>query len=326
MGGTASLENYPKLKELSRFSQRKLAALRRDLEHTLSSKRNARRCCVVAVGSVARKEAFRESDLDFFLIGDKGLKLSYFDNCLDDIRRVVKKHMPNKPGTTDTFGHEAYESIEELVTNIGGDQDYNVKFTRRMLFLLEGAWLFNENKFLECRKRLLEKYIKERTGSAPLNYFFLNDIIRYYRTIATDYEFKVTEDHKRWGLRNIKLRFSRKLLYFSGLLVVAETTRGTQAERIEKTVELLNMTPVDRVQYLLDASIAERILDKYEIFSKKISTGAVRKRLEKVDRRTRHEQPDYRELRDLGKEFTDDLVAAIEGYSADERFQTALLF
>lgn len=320
------MEGYPKLQEVAHFSEQKLSQVREDLDNMLALRTNASKFCIVAVGSLARKEASEGSDLDFFMISDKGLKPSYFEENIDDIRAIIKTHMPRDPGNTGTFGYSAFESIEELVSNIGGDYDNNVKFTRRMLFLLEGTWLFNEQKFVKYRNALLERYIKEKTGEANLNYFFLNDVIRYYRTIATDYEFKVTEDGKEWGLRNIKLRFSRKLLYFSGLLVVAATTTGSQSIRIRDTVELLNMTPIERVSHLVAPELATPILQKYEKFSKKISMQAVRKRLQEVERQARSKHKDYRELRDLGNEFTEDLVAALNSYNPDSKFRTALLF
>jgi len=45
--------------------------------------------------------------------------------------------------------------------------------------------------------------------------FLLHDLIRYYRTICVDFEYKTYENGKPWGDRNIKIQFSRKFLYFS---------------------------------------------------------------------------------------------------------------
>lgn len=82
---------------------------------------------------------------------------------------------------------------------------------------------------------------RDASANSDLDYLLLNHgaltnsdcddihLIRYHKTIAVDFEFKTSEDDKSWGIRNIKLLFSRNLLYFSGILVAAESIDKSQA-------------------------------------------------------------------------------------------------
>ena len=73
--------------------------------------------------------------------------------------------------------------------------------------------LQRQDQLYDLRREILERYVANEIADHQLALFLLNDIIRYYRTVAVDYEFKTieNEDPKPWALRNIKLVFSRKL-------------------------------------------------------------------------------------------------------------------
>jgi len=67
---------------------------------------------------------------------------------------------------------------------------------------------------------LLKRYLVDDFGyamppkaAARVPRFLLNDLVRYWRTMAVDFAAKRRErEGAGWGLRNFKLRMSRKLI------------------------------------------------------------------------------------------------------------------
>ncbi len=292
---------YRSIAECEKFSTEKIEKIRKKLDF-LHDKHSSKKFCIVATGSFGRFEASVESDIDLFVVSDDDLGESFLDEIKDDIEKVILAEVPKPLGDTKIFGFDICVNKEKLLSNIGGNGDSNESLTRRMLFLLEGKWLFNKDKFEHYRDALIKKYTKEDSPNHQINKFFLNDIVRYYRTIATDFEYKITEG-KSWGLRNVKLLFSRKLLYFSGIIVVAETPYKTWQEKVKTTKELLELPPLRRILKLSN-TFPEDLFSQYDTFLGKISDTEIRAQLDEIKKENRNDESEFADLRGLGVKFS----------------------
>ena len=158
--------------------------------------------------------------------------------------------------------------------------------------------------------------------------FLLNDIIRYYRTVAVDYEFKTTEqaNPKPWAIRNIKLVFSRKLLYTSGLFSVAMTVDRTRDKKVEILEDLFAIPVLERMTSICGRANMERVLESYNRFLENLEDVEVRKHLEKL-KKSEREDPDFRELKDEGHHFTRELLRLFENtFDSTHPIRRAVVF
>lgn len=274
-------------------------------------------------GSFARKEASEGSDVDFYIVTKTE------DTCpdwADDAKTAIEKIVPVSPAEDGAFYH--VEQLETLIRNIGGANDDNHNITRRMLLLLEGEWLFNEAGLRDIRRRILERYIADNITDHQLALFLFNDVVRYYRTMAVDYEFKTveTEEVKPWAIRNIKLIFSRKLLYASGLFSVATTAERTRSQKISELERLFNLTVIDRMESICGPR-SRRMLQSYDHFLSKLGDPAVRKHLKSLQKDQRQHDVIFRELKNEGHHFTRELLKLFEStFDSTHPIRRAIIF
>lgn len=272
---------------------------------------------VLTCGSYARREASAASDIDFFVITGQPAPLNGQQirpsslPWLESAKSTIAEIVPIEPAEGGAFAK--VEHRDSMLVNIGGDNDSNQKITRRMLFLLEGEWLCNAEGLKAARRQILERYIGEGMTDHQLALFLLNDIIRYYRTIAVDYEFKTAEGEnpRPWGIRNIKLVFSRKLLYASGLFSVAITADRAREEKITLLETLFDLPVIDRMSSICGNSNMEPVLSSYDRFIERLECPKVRLHLKELQRLERTDSL-FRELKNEGHHFTRELLKLFE--------------
>lgn len=279
-------------------------ALRKELAETLSLDGSH----IVAVcGSYARKEAAGPSDVDYFIVSEK--EDGRQEHLLENINKIVARLglKPPSPGGAFAGNH----TRQSIVQNIGGTNDSNEDITRRMLLLLEGDWLFGEEGFRNLRRQILETYVGKEIRDHHIALFLLNDIIRYWRTICVDYEYKTTTEEKPWAIRNVKLVFSRKLFYASGLFSVASTADMSRKSKIERLEELFDLHPLKRVVEICGEEATGPMLRCYDFFLECITDNEKRHRLEALKKSERSDSL-FREIKNEGYRFTRELMKLFE--------------
>ena len=323
------LADFPALDEARRFTEDKLKQIRSALDSELKNSPHKEKITIVTVGSYSRGEASESSDLDLYILFDSDRDAEdVIGTELGNLQKILDSYVPTETGSTGTFGADVCIRFTNILSNIGGKDDTNADITRRLLFLLEGTWLYGEARFRQYRQDLLARYIKPNGSDGKLARFLLNDIIRYYRTIATDFEYKVSDQQQEWGLRQVKLRFSRKILYFSGIVAVAETADLAQRQTLEKIGEWFDCQGLEKIYRASpELSQTRQVLQLYECFLEQISNPDTRQALEQLQKEERDRCRPYCELREKGNELSDVLAEWLRVQYPDEhQIHQALLF
>jgi len=127
-------KNYNKISELSNYSNDKLAKIRLALEEELNVIDFKDNFSVITTGSYGRMEASDESDMDFFIICDSQESKEKILKISKQISESIKEYVPKNTGSTGTFGESAINTIDEISSNIGGQDDSNELLTRKILY------------------------------------------------------------------------------------------------------------------------------------------------------------------------------------------------
>ncbi|WP_198430774.1 hypothetical protein, partial [Rhodococcus rhodochrous] len=198
------------------------------------------------------------SDLDYLLIGDVDgaadplLKLR--DRVVDDLSsKMVDDVKLSKPGASGIFGEIVRPA--GIVKNIGLDADTNITTTRRLLLLEESVSLLSPNSHRQLLRDILQRYLELRKpNSRRVPRVLLNDIIRYWRTLAVDYHAKSSPPHPPYSLRYLKLVIPRQLCFVSSIAPLF-------------LLSMNDSDDIDETEFLLEAFTQPAMLRLANLFS-----------------------------------------------------------
>lgn len=142
-----------------------------------------------------------------------------------------------------------------------------------------------------------------------------------------DFENKTFERNKAWGPRNVKLRFSRKLLYFSGILIAAEMANLDYDEKIARMLSLLAKPPLERIRQVCGQK-SDEALRIYDYFLNQFSRAEVRSEVASVNQNDGSVETSraFAALKDRSGEFSRALIGLLrQQYREDHPIHEALL-
>lgn len=288
----------------------------------LDGLRMDRQAAVVLMGSWGRHELTTGSDDDYVVLV-RGLSPAGggWGSAHDTAAAVAERFARDPggfsaPGRQGVFAEVVYSAD---LLRVGLDDDTNTNLTRRMLLVLESVAVVHGDVLAGVRLDLIQDYLRDALRDHRPPRFLLNDLVRYWRTIGVDF---VAKDRERggagWGLRNAKLRTSRKLLFASGLLPVLRCHELRAEEIAPFLAEQFAMPPTDRVAdaFLRYGAVAQgaEALGAYDAFIALLDDDEARAELGALgSRASAGDSPRWREVAELGATIEECLLGLLFG-------------
>lgn len=288
---------------------------------------------VVVFGSLAREEWTSQSDLDWTYLIDGQANSDHLT-----IAQAIKRELEDK--FREPSPHGAFASLvfsHELVHKIGGQDDTNRNTTQRMLLLLESVAIGSkaQEAYERVVRAVIGRYLEEDAHLLTSNgqkykvpRFLLNDIVRFWRMMAVDFASKQRDrGGKGWGLRNLKLRMSRKLLFASGLLtcfgchfdpaaapVLGASPGELQADLIGYLRKQFRLTPLDvfangATLYEIPEVATKLLFKSYDEFLGMLQDDVLRKHLDDLRAENADRDRVFGEVRRISRDFQNALDA-----------------
>ncbi len=287
---------------------------------------------IVLFGSIARNEYSLQSDIDWTLLIDGQANPRHYSVHKGIENELISEGF-TEPGVSGLFGQITFS--QTLIHNIGGENDTNHNLTRRILLLLESIPVqvhrgYSSKTYERVIKSILSSYISNDTSfkskkgkQNKVPRFLLNDIVRLWRTMCVDFAYKQKDfDNPKWGLRNIKLRMSRKMSYMKGLFLVYSCYKNPKLDisKPENIIDFLfnkiKLTPLELALELanegaLSIRTVNSMLKHYDSFLKLISTKTQRDKLKNINPDNAYSNKEFVAAREITIKFQKSIESLI---------------
>jgi hypothetical protein len=170
-------------------------------------------------------------------------------------------------------------SIHNLTKTLGTPEDDATNtFTARILLLLESTPILGDEIYGEIIKEVLEIYWRDFEDNATkfIPGFLANDVLRLWRTFCVNYEARTESDtaekKAKRKVKNYKLKHSRLMTCYSGILVLLWIYSKNGTVTVTDAFNMTMLNPTKRIEMLISnsdgelASDLEILLRRYDRF------------------------------------------------------------
>ena len=227
---------------------------------------------LAVAGSLGRLEAMKESDCDLIIIVDDDLggDPTATTELVESVWECLGPLSLKRPKNWGIFTTATCPKDLCDPNALGALDEDMLTYGKRMQLLLDSQPVYGGAGFYQLLFDLItwsRTAASARESDVP-DVYLINELIRYFKSYAAWQQFKFSvEDDENWWLRDIKLRFSRRLMYAAllAVLIANDIDQGG----IESLAERLKWPPMVRLGMVAEShqrATLPRILRAYETF------------------------------------------------------------
>jgi len=239
---------------------------------------------IAAAGSIGRMEAspgVSDADLIIVLSDEVEPESDKAKQIHESVWKLLEPLKLEKPKQTGVFAIPTTK--KQLISDVGKSSEGYEIFGKRLLLVLETQPVFNDQNYTDLINSIVDRYADKyvKNDSKKEWTLLLNDLIRYFRSLAVNYQWDFDNEVEKWAIRNIKLRHSRLVMY-SGLLMLLGEASKERSDKVFRLKEQLKMTPLERIAWVYEQNTDwnfYKVLGPYNVFLSRLSKPEVRKSL-----------------------------------------------
>ncbi len=222
-------------------------------------------------GSMGRMEQLPESDCDLVIVTEDAIAPDspHSGEIHAAIWRRLEPLGLHRPKPHGIFSQAVTRGQLTDRATLGVVDEDQFVFGKRIQLLLDSQPVCADAAFDTLARDVLERYVLTRSRASLLSSSpwsgLISDLTRYFHSLRIRTTWWPADQPGRWRTLNVKLRFSRLLLYAGMLALVANTASDAPLETLSDN---LAWTPLERIAIAFGPNESDRdaLLHSYDRF------------------------------------------------------------
>jgi len=330
LSAVVELSDFPALDESWSRSRQILAEMH---QHLTAAQLSTHVRTIAVSGSLGRMEASDQSDCDLIVVLDDQISPAEPAAAqLCDSVWIALEAMRLKPPRSGGI-YALPTSLAALCSEESrGRVDEDIPtFGKRFQLLWDAQPVYGYSAYEQLLDSVIDWYTAASPGEAPLPWwrYLLNDLLRYYRSLCVKSQWDTNDGLGQWRSRNLKLGYSRVVMYAALLCLLGEGSRLTRDPNSWLRANL-RLTPLERLAWcyrLADETGFDQVAATYDSFLAQMADPEFRRQLTSDSSAANH-STDYLTCREGSRELALELSRLIRKRQDawDASFGASLLF